>query len=124
MTAPTFLVKTALGCFALTVVDERRIIARSRSAPGGGSRDEEIQVVLHRTGDDVWWPRTKDDILAVRRGTHRGLAAGVEVLDLQPGVIAALSETVTEWASACPLLLETAGAMNRQSASQPFPADS
>ncbi len=124
MTAPTFLVETALGPFALTVVDEHCIIARS--APGDGSRDEEIQVVFHQASGDAWWPRTEDDVLALRRGIHRGRGrtGGMEVLDLQPGVIAALSEVVTEWASACPLLLETAGAMSRQSTGRPFPGDS
>jgi hypothetical protein len=117
MTAPTFRLVTNLGDFALTIVDERRIIAR---APASNERlllldgDElAIQLELRQQGDGVWRPESPDDLLLLRRRRGNRQVRSEEDAGLRNVIIDALVEEVTAWATGCPVLLATAAALNQ-----------
>jgi hypothetical protein len=117
MTAPTFRLVTSLGDFALTIVDERRIIAR---APASNELlllldgDElAIQLELRQQGDGVWRPEGPDDLLLLRRRRGSSQVRSEEDAGLRNVIIAALVQEVTAWATGCPVLLATAAAFNQ-----------
>jgi hypothetical protein len=117
MTAPTFRLVTNLGDFALTIVDERRIIARAPASHDVllliGGDELAIQLELRQQRDGLWRPDSPEDLLLLRRRRGSLQARSEEDADLRAVIIDALVEEVTAWAAGCPVLLATAAAFNR-----------
>jgi hypothetical protein len=117
MTAPSFRLVTNLGDFALTVIDERCIIAKAPADPDLllliDGDELAIRLELHQQRDGIWRPDSPDELLLLRR--HRGSVQvrSEEDAGLRQVIVDALVEEVTAWATDCPVLLATAAALNR-----------